>query len=166
MPDSIPVTINGNGGDDQIKDAYDGQAGRTFTGGAGNDELIGCEGDDTLDGGDGNDTLDGGSGNDRVLGGNGNDAVDGDGYDEPSSDVIDGGAGYDYFEGWTIPSDLQRQPAVNLTLDGVANDGRPGENDNVNNVEDFQMYVVGSFTGSDGPETFVIYNPGTAARPT
>ena len=28
------------------------------------------------------------------------------------------------------------------------------------NVEDFQMYVVGSFTGSDGPEKFVIYNPG------
>jgi len=69
--------------------------------------------------------------------------------------VIDGGAGYDYFEGWGQPEQLQRQPTVSLTLDGVANDGRPGENDNVTNVEDFQMYVVGSFTGSDGPEAIV-----------
>src|SRR3954451_10174905 len=162
VPDSIPVTINGNAGDDRIRDAYDSTAGRLLTGGAGNDEIAGYAGDDTIDGGDGNDKLDGGEGNDRVLGGNGDDPVDGDGYKTPGSDVIDGGAGYDYFEGWTIPSDLQRQPSVNLTLDGVANDGRPGENDNVTGVEDFQMYVVGSFTGSDGPETFVIYNPGNS----
>jgi Ca2+-binding RTX toxin-like protein len=97
-----------------------------------------------------------------VYGGGGDDVVDGDGYKQPGSDVIDGGAGYDYFEGWGIPSDLQRQPTVSLTLDGAANDGRPGENDNVTGVEDFQMYVVGSFTGSDGPEKFVIANPGNS----
>ena len=162
VPDSIPVSINGNDGDDRIKDAYDSSAGRVLTGGGGNDEIDGYAGNDTLDGGDGNDKLDGGEGNDRVLGGNGDDAVDGDGYKDPGSDVVDGGAGYDYFGGWTKPEDLQRQPTVNLTLDGVANDGRPGENDNVTNVEDFQMYVVGSFTGSDGPEKFVIYNPGNS----
>ena len=39
VPDSIPVTINGNGGDDRIKDAYDSSTGRVLTGGAGNDEL-------------------------------------------------------------------------------------------------------------------------------
>ena len=160
VPDSIPVSINGNDGDDRIKDAYDSSAGRVLTGGGGNDEIDGYAGNDTLDGGDGNDKLDGGEGNDRVLGGNGDDAVDGDGYEDPGSDVIDGGAGYDYFEGWSQPEDLQRQPTVTLTLDGAANDGRPGENDNVTDVEDFQMYVVGSFTGSDGPEKFVIYNPG------
>jgi Ca2+-binding RTX toxin-like protein len=160
VPDSIPVSINGNDGDDRIKDAYDSSGGRALTGGGGNDEIDGYAGNDTLDGGDGNDKLDGGEGNDKVLGGNGDDAVDGDGYKDPGSDVIDGGAGYDYFEGWTKPEDLQRQPTVSLTLDGVANDGRPGENDNVTGVEDFQMYVVGSFTGTDGPEKFVIYNPG------
>jgi RTX calcium-binding nonapeptide repeat (4 copies) len=162
VPDSIPVTINGNGGDDRIKDAYDSSAGRVISGGAGNDELTGYAGNDTLDGGDGNDTMDGGEGNDQVLGGNGDDVVDGDGYKDPGSDVIDGGAGYDYFEGWGQPDQLQRQPTVTLTLDGAANDGRPGENDNVTNVEDFQMYVVGSLTGSDGPEKFVIYNPGNS----
>ena len=166
VPDSIPVAMNGNGGDDRIKDAYDSAAGRAITGGAGNDELTGYAGSDTLDGGDGNDTLDGGQGNDKVLGGNGDDAVDGDGYEDPGADVIDGGAGYDYFEGWGQPEQLQRQPTVTLTLDGAANDGRPGENDNVTNVEDFQMYVVGSFTGSDGPEKFIIANPGNTGPST
>ena len=62
VPDSIPVAMNGNGGDDRIKDAYDSAAGRAITGGAGNDELTGYAGTDTLDGGDGNDKLDGGAG--------------------------------------------------------------------------------------------------------
>ena len=166
VPDSIPVTINGNGGDDRIKDAYDSSAGRTLTGGGGNDEIDAYAGDDTVDGGDGNDKLDGGHGNDRVLGGGGDDALDGDGYENPGADVIDGGAGYDYFEGWTQPDQLQRQPTVSLTLDGAANDGRPGEGDNVTNVEDFQMYVVGSLTGSDAPEKFVIFNPGNSGSST
>ena len=166
VPDSIPVAMNGNGGDDRIKDAYDSAAGRTITGGAGNDELTGYAGTDTLDGGDGNDKLDGGEGTDKVLGGNGDDAVDGDGYEDPAADVIDGGAGYDYFEGWTQPEQLQRQPTVALTLDGAANDGRPGEGDNVTNVEDFEMYVVGSFTGTDGPEKIVIFNPGNSGSST
>jgi Ca2+-binding RTX toxin-like protein len=70
VPDSIPVSINGLGGDDRIKDAYDSSAGRVISGGAGNDELTGYAGNDTLDGGDGNDTMDGGEGNDQVFGGN------------------------------------------------------------------------------------------------
>jgi Ca2+-binding RTX toxin-like protein len=166
VPDSIPVTINGNGGNDRIKDAYDSSAGRTLTGGGGDDEIDAYAGNDTVDGGDGNDKLDGGLGNDAVLGGNGDDAVDGDGYEDPGADVVDGGAGYDYFEGWSQPEKLDRQPSVTLTLDGVANDGRPGEGDNVTNVEDFQMYVVGSLTGSDGPEKLVIYNPGNSGSST
>ena len=40
------------------------------------------------------------------------------------------------------------------------------EGDNVTNVEDFQMYVVGSLTGSDGPEKLVIYNPGNSGSST
>ncbi len=166
VPDAIPVTINGNGGNDRIKDAYDSSAGRTLTGGGGDDEIDAYAGNDTIDGGDGNDKLDGGLGNDTVLGGNGDDAVDGDGYEDPGADVIDGGAGYDYFEGWSQPDKLDRQPTVALTLDGVADDGRPGEGDNVTNVEDFQMYVVGSLTGSDGPEKLVIYNPGNSGSST
>jgi Ca2+-binding RTX toxin-like protein len=137
IPDSIPVTINGNGGNDKLEDTYGTPAGRTLNGGPGDDEIWGYDGDDTIDGGDGNDNLDGGTGNDRVLGGAGNDEVDGAGYKEAGSDYIDGGPGYDYVDGWNIPEDLSHQPSFDITLDGVANDGRPGENDNVVNVEDF-----------------------------
>ena len=49
---------------------------------------------------------------------------------------------------------------MNVTLDGVANDGRPGENDNVVGVEQLDMYVVGSITGSDAAEKIVLVNPG------
>src|SRR5436190_6477446 len=85
IPDSIPVTLNGNGGNDKLEDTFGTPAGRTLNGGPGDDEIWGYDGDDTIDGGDGNDNLDGGSGNDRVLGGTGNDEVDGDGYKEPGS---------------------------------------------------------------------------------
>jgi Ca2+-binding RTX toxin-like protein len=160
VPDSIPMTFNGNGGNDTLKDAYNGSAGRVLNGGAGNDEVTGYAGNDALDGGDGNDVLDGGEGDDQVRAGAGNDELDGDGYKEPGSDLVDGGPGYDYVDGWNIPSDLDQQPPVDITLDGVANDGRPGENDNVIGVEDFKMYVVGSFVGTDGPEKIVLANPG------
>jgi Ca2+-binding RTX toxin-like protein len=166
VPDSVAVTINGHGGNDTIKDAYDSSTGRSFSGGAGDDTIDGYAGGDTLDGGEGNDTLDGGEGDDRVLGGAGDDQVDGDGYKTPGSDVIDGGPGYDYVDSWTIPEMLQRQPSVTVTLDGVANDGRPGENDNVTGVEDFQMYTVGSFTGTDAAEKIVIFNPGNSGPST
>jgi Ca2+-binding RTX toxin-like protein len=166
VPDSTPVTINGHGGNDSIDDAYDSSTGRTFTGGAGDDEINGFGGGDAIDGGDGNDKLDGGEGNDTVRGGAGDDQVDGDGYKTPGSDVIDGGPGYDYVDEWSIPEQLDRQPAVNVTLDGVANDGRPGEGDNVVGVEDFKMYVVGSFTGTDAREKIHIANPGNSGPST
>ena len=160
VPDSVPVTINGNGGDDTIKDAYDSATGRALSGGAGNDEIDGYAGNDALDGGDGNDILDGGENDDRVLGGNGDDEIHGDGYKNPGADVMDGGPGNDLVSEWTIPENLDRQPAVNVTLDGVANDGRPGENDNVVGVEQLDMYIVGSITGSDAAEKIVLVNPG------
>jgi Ca2+-binding RTX toxin-like protein len=160
VPDSIPMTFNGNGGNDTLKDAYNGTAGRVLNGGGGNDEVLGYAGNDVMDGGDGNDVMDGGEGDDQVRAGAGNDELDGDGYQEPGSDLVDGGPGYDYVDGWNIPSDLDQQPPVDITLDGVANDGRPGENDNVIGVEDFKMYVVGSFVGTDAPEKIVLANPG------
>jgi len=78
VPDSIPVSINGNDGDDRIKDAYDSSAGRVLTGGGGNDEIGSYAGNDTLDGGDGNDHVEGGLGNDTVTGGPGQDTIYGD----------------------------------------------------------------------------------------
>ena len=89
VPDSIPVTFNGRGGDDTLKDAYGvhSTGGRTLNGGDGNDELNGYQGNDTLDGGEGNDKVDGGEGNDIVRGGGGDDEVHGDCYEEPGADV-------------------------------------------------------------------------------
>jgi Ca2+-binding RTX toxin-like protein len=168
IPDSMPITINGNGGDDQLEDVYaiDSTAARTINGGAGNDKIFGYQGDDRLDGGDGNDEVDGGEGNDQVRGGAGNDQVWGDQYKAPGADLIDGGPGVDTVEDWNIPSDLDRQPAVNVSLDGVANDGRPGEGDNVIGVERLNMYVVGSFSGSEGPDEIHLVNPGNSGSST
>src|SRR5919198_578946 len=160
VPDAKPITINGGAGNDTIKDAYNGGAGRTFTGGPGRDDIKGYAGNDAIDGGDGDDVVDGGAGNDKVRGGAGNDEMWGDHYDEPGADLMDGGPGVDTTEDWTTPEDLDQQPPVAVTLDGVANDGRPGEGDNVIGIERLNMYVVGSFTGSEGADRIVLVNPG------
>ena len=166
VPDSYEVTMEGREGDDYLEDVYDGGAGRTLVGGDGDDELVGYAGDDTLEGGEGNDKLDGGEDDDRLLGGGGDDQMEGDGHKAPGSDLLDGGPGYDYIDEWSIADLLQRNPAVNVTLDGAANDGRPGENDNVIGVEDFQMYTVGSFSGTDAREKIVIFNPANSGPST
>lgn len=132
----------GGGGDDQITGNDDSN---WLAGNGGDDTLIGRGGDDILDGGDGNDTvsyesrtapltvrLDTTSGNgqagehdhltrlENIIGGSGDDLLVG---NEPAN-RLDGGAGNDTvsYEG--------RQSAVNVTLDGAANDGHIGEDDN------------------------------------
>jgi hypothetical protein len=158
--DGVPITIHGNAGNDEIKDAFGGNAGRVLTGGPGNDIVLGYHGDDTIDGGDGNDEVDGHDGNDQVRGGAGDDVMWGDHYYGPGADLLDGGPGTDTTSEWGIPSDLDRQPRVNVTLDGAANDGRPGEGDNVVGIERIDMYVVGDFTGTEGPDQIKLVNPG------
>lgn len=147
--------MNGDAGDDQL------------SGGPGNDQLNGGEGKDIGNGDDGNDVirgggnsdkLDGGDGDDQVYGeagsdggdywvkgGDGSDLVDGgdgddelvgedhlaNGYDEGDKDVFVGGPGIDE-TGYT-----SRNVPVQVTLDGLANDGEMNdagtvvENDNV-----------------------------------
>jgi uncharacterized delta-60 repeat protein len=72
-------------------------------GAAGHDQLTGGAGDDLLRGGDGGDLLDGGPGRDSLQGGAG-------------ADTADYGA---------------RTAPLDLSLDGVANDGAAGESDNL-----------------------------------
>ena len=80
-----------------------------LTGGDGGDTIVGAGGQDLLDGGSGADSLDGGTGADRLLGRGGTDSA-------------------------TYAS---RTADVNVTLDGVANDGQAGEGDQVGtDVED------------------------------
>ncbi|AVS98836.1 hypothetical protein C8236_08340, partial [Paracidovorax avenae] len=68
---------------------------KLFTGGDGNDTIIGSNQADTMRGGGGNDDLWGGAGNDTLLGEDGNDGL----YGEAGDDVLDGGAGNDYMDG-------------------------------------------------------------------
>ena len=102
--------------------------------GPGNDNPIyGAGGDDTIHGGPGNDVLIGGTGNDVIDGGLGDDDFEGIpgeglfGSNPPSqgTDTYVGGGGSDsvVYTG--------RAENLSLSLDGVANDGAPGENDNI-----------------------------------
>jgi Ca2+-binding RTX toxin-like protein len=131
-----------------------------LTGGPGNDVIKGYHGNDSIDGGDGNDVVDGHDGDDQVLGGAGDDEMWGDHYYGPGADLIDGGPGTDTTEEWGIPSDLTSQPRTNVTLDGVANDGRPGEGDNAIGIERIRVSVVGDYVGTDGADEIKVINPG------
>lgn len=124
--DSIAADVEGVTG---------GSADDSLTGSANDDILSGGAGADTLVGGDGNDTLNGGDGDDTLTGGNGDDTVNGDagndsfvaGADADGADAFNGGAGTD------TATYAARGAGENLTitLDGTANDGESGENDNL-----------------------------------
>lgn len=109
-----------------------------FTTIGGDDFLFGEDGEDLLYAGSGNDTLNGDAGNDILNNDAGNDfAFGGDGNDsisfvpeilgDPSAqnDTLDGGDGIDEL---VVASS---HVATYITLDGVANDGRPGDGTNV-----------------------------------
>ena len=146
---ALPATLNGGGGNDQLKDFTSGA--RTLDGGDGNDIMFGNDGNDTLRGGNGNDEVDGEGGNDNVSGGAGDDKLFGDHFKAPGSDVIDGGAGFDR----VIDDYPTGEGPVTVTLDNVANDGRAGENDNLIGVEEIEG-PPGTYTGSDAAETFTV----------
>ncbi|MBJ7469751.1 MAG: hypothetical protein JHD16_00535 [Solirubrobacteraceae bacterium] len=148
----------GGAGNDQLIGNDDSN---WLTGNDGDDTLVGGGGDDILDGGAGNDTvsyesrtapltvrLDTTSGNgqagehdhltrlENIVGGSGDDLLVG----NEAANRLDGGAGNDTvsYEG--------RQAAVNVTLDGAANDGQIGEDDNV---------IAENVIGGDGDDLLV-----------
>jgi Ca2+-binding RTX toxin-like protein len=129
--EGVPVFAEGQAGADTLDagpnsspSLVGGEGNDTLTGGARADFLFGGPGDDSLDGGSGEDQLDGGPGADTMAGGPSLDAVT---YAQSSF------------------GDPPRQDPVNVTLDGIANDGAAGEGDNVgSDVED----VYGA-TGAD-----------------
>jgi Ca2+-binding RTX toxin-like protein len=136
-------------GDDKFNG---GPGAESVVGGAGNDELKGAGGDDKLDGGDGNDKLNGQGGRDQVLAGNGDDVLDGDEYETPSADVLDGGPGNDRVEGWSNPLVEAEHPPISVTLDNQANDGRPGEGDDVRSIERITSNTSGTVVLSDADD--------------
>jgi Ca2+-binding RTX toxin-like protein len=126
--------VAGGSGDDPNVDGEEGSD--VVIGGPGDDTVLGGPGPDSVDGGDGADevdvpatdvvvndrellgpdTLDGGAGDDRI----GTERV---GPFQP--DVVGGGAGVDSV------AYAERVDSLTITLDGRANDGQPGEGDNV-----------------------------------
>jgi hypothetical protein len=132
-----------------------------FDGGPGNDTIIGGPGSDVLTADAGNDAAAGGEGSDSINSGDGTDTLNGDaGNDDLSDgratsltslaigsepDVLDGGPGDDV-------ASYSREVPLNLSLDGVANDGEPGEGDNLVAIEGLTGGEAGDvLTGNDGP---------------
>ncbi|WP_445148574.1 hypothetical protein [Baekduia sp. Peel2402] len=177
------IVANLGGGDDKIhsylQDApsprygrYDLGAGNDFAegygsevvnGGPGNDEIDGLSGDDELDGGDGNDKVNGGAGADVVRGGNGDDVLTSDPMEDRSADVIDGGPGRDSITDW-MRGDPATEQLVTVTLDGVADDGFPGEGDNVTNMELVESYGSLRFGGTEGDDVATASEVGNRAE--
>jgi Ca2+-binding RTX toxin-like protein len=137
------VTADLGDGDDRLGHGFGVVNGSFIRGGDGNDTIDGADQADSLDGGAGDDRLQGASGNDVLNGGPGDDVFltnhletgddvknGGDGNDriiasrDPGNDVYSGGAGVDLLDFSDASS------AVQVSLDGVANDGPFGETDN------------------------------------
>ena len=92
---NIPVTANGNAGNDILTTA--GLAAVVFNGGDNDDLLVGGPAVDTLTGGNGNDYLDGGGSGDILTGGNNDDVVFGI-INDLLGDTATGGSGTDTIE--------------------------------------------------------------------
>jgi RTX calcium-binding nonapeptide repeat (4 copies) len=121
----VENVVGGRAGDD----VNGGAAGNSLNGGPGADSLSGLDGNDELIGGSGDDVLDGGHGHDSAVA---SAAPDG-------ADLFQGGLGRD------TASYVARSESVHVTLDLSANDGAPGEGDNVGgNVLDVEQVVGGS----------------------
>jgi len=156
IPGGVPIGLLGGGGNDTLKDEQR-DAPSVIFGDEGNDRIVSGPGADELEGNGGNDELEAGPGADSLLGGEGDDKLNGDGYsDSPAPDTIDGGPGFDSVDEWVAPS-APSNPPISLTLDTVANDGRPGENDNLLNVEDITSRANGTFVLTDAAEKIVVW---------
>jgi Ca2+-binding RTX toxin-like protein len=166
IADGVPALHGeayGDAGNDTLKappDFRDVPQPETYIeGGIGNDTIVSGNGTDELQGGDGNDTMQSFEGSDTVRGEAGNDSVSA-GKEEPdanAADEVDGGSGFD-----TIPdvdADYNRgfDDDVSVTVDGQANDGEPGEGDNVIAVEKLRVVADrATVLGSNAADNFFV----------
>lgn len=158
LPAGIPVTVDGGAGDDVLRGAAFGETADTILGGPGNDKITGGPGNDIIRGGEGDDELEGQAGADQLFGDGGNDKLRGDGYRDTFADVIDGGAGYDQTDAdWMVESGSY-QPPITVSLDGAANDGRPGESDNVTGLEKIYLNAPATLIGGNDADEFTVFN--------
>ena len=148
------ISVLAGDGNDRLEGGP--RAASTLDGGAGDDELTSQESGDVLAGGAGDDQLIGGAGDDQLRGGDGADVLQPDRY-TTGNDLVDGGAGIDRLQDYSDPT-KSPQP-VTVTLDGQANDGRPGERDDVRDVEHVRTYAGGTFVMSEGPDRVEVFTP-------
>jgi Ca2+-binding RTX toxin-like protein len=168
----LPGRAVGGDGDDEISTPPDGRVGIShpttiLEGSGGNDKIVGGNGADELLGGDGNDTLDAHQGPDTVRGEGGNDSVSG-GKEEPApnaADVVDGGPGFDTIPNLVNDYDRLFDDDVSITLDNQANDGEPGEGDNVIAVEKVNIVANhATFVGTDAAEDVFVESNSSTVR--
>lgn len=145
----VPVAISAGPGNDLLEGSEQADL---LDGGPGDDRAIGGDGADTLRGGDGADTLEGRGGADLLEGGAGEDTLSPDGFEFPAADTVDGGPGVDVVTADYASRFSDARPLVAITLAGGADDGRPGEGDDLRGVERVVLGIGGSFTGTDGAE--------------
>jgi Ca2+-binding RTX toxin-like protein len=159
---AIPVTYVAGPGDDLIET---GDGADTLDGGPGHDRLRSGGGADVLVGGEGNDELDGYEGADRLDGGEGDDLLHPDHYERASADVVDGGPGVDRIESdWSTRLLDDPEPPVAITLGGGADDGRPGEGDDIRGVERLILSKGGRVVGTDAAEYVKLHQVGDAGE--
>jgi len=157
---AVPIAVDGGAGNDRLEGGAEAD---TFAGGDGDDTLKGGDGDDTLDGGAGRDNLEGGAGRDVVRGGDGDDTLSGDPGASLSADVIDGGPGRDTLSEYEYNDGTSQRP-VHITLDaGGADDGRPGEGDEIIGVEVVHLLVAADMTAGPGGSDLKVFH--TLAAP-
>jgi Ca2+-binding RTX toxin-like protein len=128
----------------------------TVDGRGGRDDLQGSRGPDTLRGGDGPDLLLPDRGDDVAEGGAGNDSLFAFNFDPATFESESNGA--DTYKGGPGSDVLvyrgRREPVV-VSLDGQANDGAAGENDNAGPDNDVEDVLGGAgddtLVGNDGP---------------
>jgi Ca2+-binding RTX toxin-like protein len=163
IPTDRTFEIDGGPGADLLTGPRNGIGAATLDGGDGNDDLRSEESADTLLGGAGDDKLSGGTGADALHGGDGNDELRDDDGGSPSADVLDGGPGLDKLDSYR-DADPVTSPPVDILLDGLANDGRDGEGDNIVAVERFDVGAVRTFAGDDADNEFVAPEKGSPVR--
>jgi serralysin len=151
-PAGTSSTLDAGGGNDTVNPsvAFEPEGDDVIHGGAGDDRLSGSLGNDEVHGEGGNDKVLGGAGDDVEDGGADDDyigftAINTSGEDDQGADQLRGGDGYDqlFLDGHT--------GGMAISLDDQANDGAPGEGDDVGSDIEEVLGTVGHdvFTGTD-----------------
>jgi Ca2+-binding RTX toxin-like protein len=161
-PVPVRVDADGGAGNDLLETSQENVP-NAYAGGPGDDIVRPGGGDDVLDGGDGNDTLEGHAGADRLAGGTGDDVLRPDGSEGMWADVVNGGAGVDRLQDDFADRRFDARPQpVALTLGGGADDGRPGENDDLRSIEQVTLTNPGGrVVGTDAGELVKLQQVGS-----